>query len=81
MGWLLKLLEWFLSLLGNRGPSPEAVQAAKAASADTSLQTEVKTNEKIQESAEAVNAVRRIIDSDSKLRDYERTDKNNRDND
>lgn len=80
MGWFLKLVEWFLGLLGNHGPSQEAVQAGKAASADTALNIEVKTNEKIQASVDAVNTVIRSTDSDSKLYDYERADKNNRDN-
>lgn len=79
MSWLVTAFKFVWGLIFNK-PSQEAVQATKAATAQTQLDIEVKTDAKIQTAAAAIVSVDKSISTDDGLRKYEQTDPNNRDN-
>lgn len=77
--WIFNLIQLILSLWLKR-PNPLVQESEKVGQAEQALQTEVETNEQVQKANTAAVIVGRTIDTDDKLRIYESTDPNNRDN-
>ncbi len=91
MTWLrdlLRILAPFLGPIGdffvkfwrNRGPSEVVTEAEKAGAATQAVKDTEAHDAEVQKAADAGAAVDARIASDDGLREYERTDKNNRDN-
>lgn len=84
MAWLLALLgplgDFIVKLLKGLGPKPEVIEAEKAGSAQAQVQILEASNEEIRQAADAGAAVDKRIATDDGVRDYAKTDPNNRDN-
>jgi hypothetical protein len=70
--WLLKLLDWFVGLLINRQPAPSPEP--------TLSQVQDAVYQVQKQASDAGDTVARATDTADKLRAYEASDPNNRDN-
>lgn len=82
MNWIMGVIEWVLGLWLKQPPAEtqEAVQAGKAAAAETELKIVETTNAQVQAASVARDAVSGRFTSTAGLRAVERSDPNNRDN-
>lgn len=76
---LAAIVGFFFKLKAPAQPSAEAVAARQTGAAETVATVEAKANVEVQAASAAGDAAARSVDSDQRLRDYERTDPNNRD--
>lgn len=79
MGWVLAVIKVLLALWRGKPPSEVSQEAEKAGSAQATAQAEEQANASQIKASAAGDAAARAVDSDSKLRQYEATDPNNRD--
>jgi len=82
MKFILAILKWLAGIWLSKPPAEtqEAVQAGKAAAAETELKIVEKTDAQVQAASVARDAVSGRFVSSAGLRAVEQTDPNNRDN-
>lgn len=83
MNWIMGVIEWVLGLWLKQPPAEtqEAVQAGKAAAAETELKIVETDNAQAQAAVAARDAVTGQFVSPARLRVIEQSDPDNRDND